>query len=235
MFLVAITGGIATGKSTVTEVFRKNGIPIIDADKIARQIVEPGKPAWYKIKEVFGDEVFLPTREIDREALGKAIFSSNEKRGLLNEITHPRIHRTITMEVFKHLMSGAQYVVLDLPLLFETNILMDFIHKIITVTCESDQQLERLRKRNNFNEEDARKRIASQMPLDKKCEKSHFVIDNSGSIEQTQKEAQQIVQLLNGSRHHWRIRAYILGAFLAVVCFILWLNQLFHFLPFDLF
>lgn len=235
MFLVAITGGIATGKSTVTEVFRKNGIPIIDADKIAREIVEPGKPAWYKIKEVFGDEVFLPTREINREALGKAIFNSNEKRGLLNQITHPRIHRTITMEVFKHLMSGAQYVVLDLPLLFETNILMDFIYKIITVTCESDQQLERLRKRNNFNEEDALKRIASQMPLDKKCERSHFVIDNSGSIEQTQKEAQQIVQLLNSSKHHWRIRAYIVIAFLAFVGFVLWLNELFHFLPFNLF
>ncbi|XP_055848733.1 dephospho-CoA kinase [Episyrphus balteatus] len=235
MFLVAITGGIATGKSTVTDVFRKNGIPIIDADKIAREIVEPGKPAWHQIKEAFGDEVFLPTREIDRDALGKAIFNSSEKRGLLNQITHPRIHRTITMEVFKHLMSGAQYVALDLPLLFETNILMDFIHKIITVTCEPDQQLERLKKRNNFNEEDARKRIATQMPLDTKCEKSHFVIDNSGSIEQTQKEAQQIVQLLNGSRHHWRIRAYIVGAFLAVVCFVLWLNQFFHFLPFDLF
>lgn len=160
MFIVAITGGIASGKSTVSKVFQDNGIPVIDADKIARQskiliwwllirkwptfvylflsylplVVEPGTPCWHKIKEAFGDEVFLPTREINRVALGKAIFNDKELRGKLNKITHPVIHRTIFKEVFKNFMTGKAWIVLDLPLLFETGILMDFIHKIICVT-----------------------------------------------------------------------------------------------------
>lgn len=96
--------------------------------------MEPGKPCWYKIREVFGDEVFLPTRELNREVLAKIIFSDKEKRGKLNKITHPVIHRTIFKQVFKHFMSGRAWIVLDLPLLFETGILMDFIHKIITVS-----------------------------------------------------------------------------------------------------
>lgn len=96
-------------------------------------VVEPGKPAWRKIKEVF-PEVIDENRELDRNALGKLIFNDIEKRRVLNQITHPEIHRRIFIEIFKHLFSGSKYIVLDLPLLFETGILLDFIHKIICVT-----------------------------------------------------------------------------------------------------
>lgn len=101
---------------------------------LALAVVEPGKPCWRKIKEIFGDDILLPTKEINRVALGKAIFADKELRGKLNKITHPAIHRTIFKEVFKHFVSGKAWIVLDLPLLFETGILMDFIHKIICVT-----------------------------------------------------------------------------------------------------
>lgn len=97
-------------------------------------VVEPGKPCWHKIRETFGDEILLPTKEINREALGKAIFADKELRGKLNKITHPVIHRTIFKEVFKYFFAGKAWIVLDLPLLFETGILMDFIYKIICVT-----------------------------------------------------------------------------------------------------
>ncbi|KAH8398456.1 hypothetical protein KR215_005348 [Drosophila sulfurigaster] len=218
MFIVAITGGIATGKSTVSKVFERHGIPIIDADKIAREIVEPGQPCWQKIRSAFGEEVLLPSKEINRAVLGRLIFENKELRGKLNQITHPTIHRTIFWRVFKHFMSGRAYIVLDLPLLFETGILMDFIHKIVTVSCDSDKQLERLLARNELSEPEARNRIDSQMPLEQKCEKSHFVVDNNGSIDDTEKAAMLIFNMMQESNKHWYNRAFILGSIL-IVCF----------------
>jgi len=231
MFIVAVTGGIATGKSTVSKVFQENGIPVVDADKIAREIVQPGKPCWHKIREVFGDEVFHPTKEINREALGRAIFSDKELRGKLNKITHPVIHRTIFIQVFKYFMTGHPWIVLDLPLLFETGILMEFIHKIITVSCDSETQLQRLMERNEYSAEDAKKRIDSQMPLEKKCEQSHFVIDNSGSIEETEKAAMSILHLMNDSKHHWRNRLTLIGIVFALGFSIYYLNKVFNIIP----
>ncbi|KAM8706733.1 hypothetical protein ACLKA7_010922 [Drosophila subpalustris] len=231
MFIVAITGGIATGKSTVTKVFERHGIPIIDADKIAREIVEPGQPCWKKIRAVFGDDVLLPTKEINRAVLGRLIFENKELRGKLNQITHPKIHRTIFWRVFKYFMSGHAYIVLDLPLLFETGILMDFIYKIITVSCDSDKQMERLLKRNELSEPEARNRVESQMPLDRKCEKSHFVIDNNGIIEETEAAAMRIYNLMQESNKHWQNRFTILGAIL-IICFtVYFLNKTFDFWP----
>ncbi|KAH8311109.1 hypothetical protein KR044_004388 [Drosophila immigrans] len=218
MFIVAITGGIATGKSTVTKVFERHGIPIIDADKIAREIVEPGQPAWQKIRSAFGDEVLMPSKEINRAALGRLIFENKELRGKLNQITHPTIHRTIFWRVFKHFMSGHAYIVLDLPLLFETGLLMDFIHKIVTVSCDSDKQLQRLLARNELSEPEARNRIESQMPLEQKCEKSHFVVDNNGSIDDTEKAAMLIFNMMQESNKHWYNRGFLLGSIL-IVCF----------------
>ncbi|KAH8381327.1 hypothetical protein KR093_002673 [Drosophila rubida] len=217
MFIVAITGGIATGKSTVTKVFERNGIPIVDADKIAREIVEPGQPCWQKIRSVFGDEVLLPSKEINRAVLGRLIFENKELRGKLNQITHPTIHRTIFWRVFKHFMSGHAYIVLDLPLLFETGLLMDFIHKIVTVSCDSDKQLQRLLSRNELSEPEARNRIESQMPLELKCEKSHFVIDNNGSIDDAEEAALRIFNMMQESNKHWYNRTFLLGSIL-IVC-----------------
>ncbi|EDW55177.1 dephospho-CoA kinase [Drosophila sechellia] len=216
MFIVAVTGGIATGKSTISKVFERQGIPVIDADKIAREIVEPGQPCWRQIREVFGDEVLLPSKEINRAVLGKMIFEDKELRGKLNKITHPTIHRKIFWQVCKLLVTGHAWIVLDLPLLFETGVLMDFIHKIVCVTCDSDKQLERLIARNELSESEARHRVDSQMPLDKKCEKSHFVIDNNGSVEEAESSAMSIYNLMRDSKQHWLNRISFLGLFLIV-------------------
>ncbi|XP_055547040.1 dephospho-CoA kinase domain-containing protein [Wyeomyia smithii] len=212
MFLVGLTGGIATGKSTVSKVFRDSGIPVIDADAIARLVVEPGKPAWYKIKAAFGDSVFQANSgELDRDALGKIIFDSVEKRKILNEITHPEIHRVIYKEVFRYFFMGHNFVVMDLPLLFETGIMLNYIHKIITVTCEEDIQLTRLMDRNHLSEADAKKRIKQQMPLEQKCSQSHFVIENSGTLHDTEEQTVKILAVLQDSNQHWKIRGVILA------------------------
>lgn len=101
-------------------------------------VVEPGKPAWHKIKKEFGDEVLNENCELDREALGKVIFDDIEKRKTLNSITHPEIHRSIYKEVVKYLFLGHNFIVLDLPLLFETGVMLSYLHKIITVTWYVD-------------------------------------------------------------------------------------------------
>jgi len=106
MFLVGLTGGIASGKSTVANIFKEHSVPIIDADVIARKIVEPGEKAWNEIHQEFGDDVFKDNGELDREALGKVIFSNSSKRVSLNKITHPKIERMIHWQIIKYFFEG---------------------------------------------------------------------------------------------------------------------------------
>lgn len=233
MFLVALTGGIATGKSTVSKVFRENGVPVIDADAIARLVVEPGKPAWHKIKAAFGDSVFHPdSGELNRDALGKLIFDSVEKRKILNEITHPVIHKIIYKEVVKFFFLGHSFIVLDLPLLFETGVMLNIMHKIITVTCEEDIQLTRLMDRNHLSEADAKKRIKQQMPLEQKCSQSHFVVENSGTPQDTEEQTMKILNILQDSNQHWKIRGVIFATAAILFSSIAWvLNYKYKFIP----
>ncbi|KAG4076425.1 hypothetical protein HA402_005868 [Bradysia odoriphaga] len=223
MFIVALTGGISTGKTSVSKVFKENGIPVVDADQIAREVVEPGKPAWKKIKAEFGDAVFHDDGTINREALGKLIFDDVDKRRFLNSITHPEIHRRIYIDVIKCFVAGHNFVVVDLPLLFETGVMIQYCHKIITVTCEEDLQLTRLMDRNKLSEADAKKRIAAQMPLELKCSQSHFVIENSGSLSDTEQQALKILEVLIDSNHHWKIRGIILATAAVFFSGIAWL------------
>ncbi|XP_032674055.1 dephospho-CoA kinase [Odontomachus brunneus] len=209
MYLVGLTGGIATGKSTVAAVFREHGIPVIDADIIAREVVEPGKPAWYKIQNEFGSEVFLETRYLDRAKLGELIFNDVEKRRKLNAITHPDIYKKIYWQVFQYLIQGHPFIVLDLPLLFETGHMLDFLHKIIVVTCEEDLQLQRLMERSGFTEAKAKIRVAAQMSLEKKAEMANFVIENSSSVSDTREQTIKVINVLRCSKQHWKLRCLV--------------------------
>lgn len=206
MFLVGLTGGIATGKSSVAAVFREHDIPVIDADEIARKVVEPGKPAWHKIQKEFGSDVFLSTKELDRSKLGDLIFNDVEKRKKLNAITHPDIYRQIYWQTLKYLLQGHSFVVMDLPLLFETGHMLNYLHKIIVVTCEEDLQLQRLIERTGFTEAKAKLRIAAQMPLEKKEERANFVIENSGSERDTREQTIKVINVLKSSKYHWKLR-----------------------------
>ncbi|KAG0417652.1 hypothetical protein HPB47_005456 [Ixodes persulcatus] len=209
MYLVGLTGGIASGKSTVTEILRSLDVEVIDADRIARDVVEPGKPAWFKIRREFGAEVFLSDGQLDRPALGRIVFSDVTRRKVLNRITHPEIHKEMAAQCLKLMLKGHQFVVIDVPLLYETKTVLRFLHKVIVVNCTPDQQLIRLMLRNGLGAEDAQSRIRAQLPLEQKCALADFVIDNTTDSAHTRKQVEDVVRTLRASRTHWKIRAIV--------------------------
>ncbi|CAH0716516.1 unnamed protein product, partial [Brenthis ino] len=217
MFIVGLTGGLATGKSTVLSIFRENGIAVIDADDIARKVLEPGTKAWRELKAYFGEDVLLSDGKVNRIKLGEIVFQDIEKRRKLNAITHPRIQSAMMKMAFKYFFSGHKYIVMEVPLLFETGKMLHFMHKIITVVCENHQQLERLCKRNDFSEKVAIQRINTQMPLEQKVANSHFVIDNSGDIARTKRQTLSIIKVLRHSKFTWYFRAIILIGLLSAI------------------
>lgn len=187
-------------------------------------VVEPGKPVWKKIKEHFGDDIFNDDQTLNRDKLGQIIFDDVEQRRVLNRLTHPVIHRTIYKEIFKYFFRGKNFVVLELPLLFEVNSnLLNYIHKIICVTAEDDIQISRLMDRNSISLSEAKKRISAQMPLEKKCTMSHFVIENSGSPKDMEEQAMQIVNMMLDSNHHWRLRGIIMASAFSILAGIAWI------------
>ncbi|PFT98420.1 dephospho-CoA kinase [Bacillus thuringiensis] len=194
--VIGLTGGIASGKSTVSEMFRELSIPVIDADVIAREVVEQGKPAYNKIVEVFGAEVLQQDGELDRPRLGSIVFYNEEKRLQLNKIVHPAVREEMNRKKEMYIKEGMQAVVLDIPLLFESK-LTSPVDRILVVAVKPHTQLERLMKRNNFSEEEATARIQSQMPLEEKVKNADEVINNDGTIMGTKTQLQVILKKWN--------------------------------------
>jgi len=195
MMRIGLTGGIACGKSTVSNMFRERGALIIDADVIAREVVEPGKEAWQKIIECFGREILLENQEIDRAKLGSIVFTDEKARQQLNAIVHPAVRKRMNELALAGEAAGKPLIIFDIPLLFESK-LEHLVEKIIVVYCPEEKQLERLMKRNGFSEIEAMNRIKSQISIEEKKKKGDFVIDNSGSIEETEKQVDAIYSRL---------------------------------------
>lgn len=177
---IGLTGSIASGKSTVSLMFDDLNIPVVDADKIAKEVVEPGERAYLKIVEAFGESILQSDRTLDRPALGAIIFADKSKRELLNSIVHPAVRETMLLQRDSHLKSGAKCVVLDIPLLFESK-LTEFVDRTIVVFVDESVQLKRLMERDNYTKDEAIQRIQSQMPLKDKVKLADAVIDNNGS------------------------------------------------------
>lgn len=191
-----LTGGIASGKSTVCRMFEELGAAHIDFDQLAREVVAPGKPAWKRIREYFGEEVFFPDKTLDRKKLGKIVFSDEEKRRALEEFTHEAIFGAFACQVETLLEEDARRIILaGIPLLFEIGISGIFIQTILVYIPEEEQLL-RLMKREGLQEEEARKMIASQMPIDQKPGLSDYVILNDGDLDATRKQVEKLYQKL---------------------------------------
>ncbi|PEP65621.1 MULTISPECIES: dephospho-CoA kinase [Bacillus] len=194
--VIGLTGGIASGKSTVSQMFRELQIPVIDADIIAREVVEQGKEAYKEIVDVFGEEILQADGELDRPKLGGIVFHNEEKRLRLNKIVHPAVRKEMNVQKDMYIKEGVQAVVLDIPLLFESK-LTALVDRIVVVAVSPSMQLERLMKRNGFTEEDAKARIDSQMPLAEKATLANKVIYNDGTIAETKAQLQLILKEWN--------------------------------------
>ncbi|KNC86804.1 dephospho-CoA kinase [Sphaeroforma arctica JP610] len=193
MKIIGLTGGIASGKSTVSQQLTQLNIPVIDADKIAREVVEPGQPALQKIKETFGEEFFLEDGTLDRPKLGQRVFGDEAARKQLNKITHPAIQNLMIKRMMGYFFTGYRMVVLDVPLLFESRVLLKICSNTVCVYCNADQELERLMRRDKLGREDAEKRIGSQMPLEDKARESDYIIDNTGDLETLKERVEELV------------------------------------------
>lgn len=165
----------------------EKGLPIVDADLIARQVVEPGTAVMQQIEEAFGKDVIHPDGTLNREQLGAIIFDNAEKRDRLNNIMHPAIRAEMLRQKEAYIKAGEKTVIMDIPLLFESN-LQSYVEKIIVVAVTPPVQKERLMKRNGLTDEEATARISSQIPVAEKVEVADAVIDNDGTIEETRKQ-----------------------------------------------
>ena len=193
MRVLGLTGGIGSGKSMVTQMFAQLGAAVIDADQLAREVVEPGQPALREIAAAFGPDVLLPDGRLDRPKLAGIIFADPAERAKLDAITHPRIRARMDAEV-KARRSGPGVLIVDIPLLYE-NDRSNSVERVIVVWVDPQTQLRRIRQRDGLSAQAANQRIAAQMPLDSKRARADHVIDNSGSREDTQRQVEAIYRL----------------------------------------
>lgn len=194
MLTVGLTGGIACGKSAVAKLLSQKGAKIIDLDQIAREVVKPGTEAWFELISFFGQEVLSSDGSLDRKKLGEIIFADAEKRKKLNDITHG----TIIKQVQEHKENFyadprnlGKVLVIMAPLLIEAK-MFTMVDRLMVVCCREEIQRIRLMKRDNIDAQEAERRIRSQMPMEEKLKYAHFIIDNSGSLEQTEKQVAEI-------------------------------------------
>lgn len=193
MFIVGLTGGIASGKSLVARVFKDLGASVIDADRIVHELLEPDQDAWKEIIQYFGQDVQRADKTIDRRKLGSIVFNDREKRSWLNACLHPRVFSVYTTQV-AHLKIRTPDALLffDAALLIESGYHRN-MDSLIVVYAEPEQQVERLVARDGFTREEALLRIASQMPLSEKRLFADHVIDNSGVREETEQQARELL------------------------------------------
>ena len=196
MLTVALTGGIATGKSHVLDQFRRRGVPCLDSDTLAHGVMAEGTEATMAIAARFGPAVIAADGSVDRQELGPIVFADPAARRDLEAIVHPAVYRAIAAGLRAFELSGSpRAAVVDVPLLFETGHERDF-DRVIVTSCSTELQVARLRARG-MAESDARQRIAAQWPTVEKVSRADFVIDTGGSLSDTDRQVEEILRALN--------------------------------------
>lgn len=188
--VIGLTGSIATGKTTVSNYLKEFGYPVIDADVVARQVVEPGTKGLRMITDTFGEKLLTSDGQLDRQQLAQLVFTSSEQLQQLNRILQPIIRERIQELISTYKDS---VVVIDVPLLYEQHY-EELCDVVMVVSVQPQQQLKRLMNRNHLTMDEAKNRVASQMPLSSKERLADVVIDNNGSVEETR---QQVKKWLN--------------------------------------
>ncbi|MBA4541567.1 MULTISPECIES: dephospho-CoA kinase [Thermoactinomyces] len=194
--LLGLTGSIATGKSTVAEMLKRRGAVVVDADQVARKVVEPGSLGLNRIKETFGSEMLTADGQLDRAKLGELVFADEEARLRLNALLHPLIMDEMKRMTAESLDKNPKSIVIwDVPLLIEEN-LTQFVEQVIVVYVPQAIQLKRLMERNHLTKTEAIKRMQSQLSIEEKKKVADYIIDNSGSLEETERQVDQLWRYL---------------------------------------
>ena len=195
MILVGLTGGIASGKSTVAKILQRLGAAIVNADDLAREVVEPGREAWQEIVAAFGADVVQSDQSLDRQKLRALIFNQPEARKRLESIIHPRVRALAEERIRQSAAAGYPVVIYEVPLLFEGN-LQEWLRPVILVACSIETQTARLQKRDQLTPAEAEKHIAAQMSLAEKRRLADYVIENDGSLEDLERQTREILEKL---------------------------------------
>jgi len=196
MLIVGLTGGIASGKSTVAKMFEREGAYIVDTDAISREVVEPGTPGWQEVINAFGKAILNQDRTLNREILGDIVFADPRKRKKLEALLHPKIYQRQEELIRAVLKKDTQAVIIvAIPLLIEVN-RQDTVDRVILVYVSPQVQLERLMQRDGFSPAEAQKRLSSQMPIDTKLKYADYVINNEGPLEDTCRTVRKVFESL---------------------------------------
>jgi dephospho-CoA kinase len=196
MLNVGLTGGIACGKSTVSEMFIRHGAHLIDFDQLAHKVEKPGQPAWGKIVQYFGESILLPDKNIDRYKLAQIVFADSQKLKTLNGIVHPYVSNEWKTLLEKIEKKGKKAIILsDVPLLFEEK-MQHLFDLTLLVLISPAQQIQRLIARNGLTRDEAKRRLMNQMPIGEKARLADIVIDNQKTVAETEKKVEEVWQKL---------------------------------------
>lgn len=190
MRVIGLTGGIASGKTTVSNLFKISGVPVIDADLVARQVVEKGTVGLSALVNRFGEAILNTDGTLNRTELGKRMFSEEEIRSEVNDILQPLIRQEITSRMQAYKDKGKTLIVLDVPLLFEMHY-ENLCDDIIVVAVSVETQIARMEKRNGYTSQEALERIQSQMPLEEKVKQATIVWSNEGTLQELEQKVHQ--------------------------------------------
>jgi len=179
MLKIGLTGGIGSGKSTVTEIFSSLGITVIDADRIAHQLTQPGSDSFNEIRQLFGKDFIKSDGELDRKKIAQTIFSEPSKKIALEEILHPRIKQRMLQEVVQ--VKSNRYIILAIPLLLESRF-TDLVDRIIVVDADDDIRIRRTQQRDNSTEEQIRRIMSQQVDRDQRLQQADDILENNGSV-----------------------------------------------------
>lgn len=191
--IFGLTGNIGTGKSTVAWMFEELGVPVIDADEIAHEVIAPQTPAWKQIFERYGRAVLLADDVIDRKALAQIVFQDQIERKFLESVIHPYVKEEIEQRVTKLSRNGHPFVIAEIPLLYEAGWEKHF-DAVIVVRCNEEQEIERCRQKFGFDREETLLRLRTQYPLERKVAAADRVIDNDGGLEETKVQVTRLHQ-----------------------------------------